>query len=1001
MTEGQAIKTSHSWEVVCTGFESLARLLASYAILLLMVLLTAVAITQWDSPYSHAEPDRLELRVGRPKVKNPVEVAASLANEPLISSWDSHLSEAPVWFSINIPGLSATPALTRKLEFPSRHAMWMKCFNGLNGQDLGEAERYSSGMNLLLRKTGFVLKLPGGDPVQIVCEAGFVGPAHLTALLWSNQGFETSLRSFDRTLGLLDGALTLIALFLLLTALINRRLLYAVFAAWLLLAMRLGSLSLGLDLMWLGYEIPASFLSLSRAMTIAFYSVALLTLYRELFREELVGTRYGTIMRSAQGITLVLVVASVALPYRYFLPIVWPVGGLILIAMCASLFDIVRRTRSRVALWYSGALAVSAFATLGEIWAAASGQRELIGYANSVTAAIASCLLVSLALAEQIRQEHLQRLSAQAELQHTFEATPVGLFTLDMEGNFLSANPALRRMIHVTNMGPGREPTNWSQHFEAGTWLQLLDLAAKRDDSYELEVSNGPLRQGGPARRFLVKAIEARGKLEGSLQDVTERSVAAENLQFLVNHDPLTKVLNRRGVEEAVRDGLSRLPPGDNGSGLAVAYLDLDRFRLLNELFGHSAGDEVLRQVCKRIQAEISYDMQFGRVGADEFMIVMTNVSMAEAESLARRLLAAMGSLPYQTGEQTFNVRVSIGVVEASRTLSIQEVLLTANRACQQAKAGSRGNGLVVFDRTAAIFTDHAQELQLIAELAAGSIVDRLSLAMQPVMSLQAPEDSLNFEVLLRMHDKNGNAVPTFQVIQAAESSGHIGVIDRWVLTTTLAWMEAHHTWLSHTQFVCVNLSGASLNDERFLSFVFDLLAKSPVSAGRLCFEITESVALHDLDNTRRFIEQARSHGARVALDDFGAGYTSFAYLRELPADVLKIDGNFVVNMNAHPANIAIVEAIVSLARNLGMKTIAEWAEDAETVRTLAGLGVDYVQGFVVAQPQQPEDLLAAASAAAFIEDPEMRVVLEELKKRTVVADSINLFEDPSDPPVH
>jgi EAL domain-containing protein (putative c-di-GMP-specific phosphodiesterase class I) len=197
-------------------------------------------------------------------------------------------------------------------------------------------------------------------------------------------------------------------------------------------------------------------------------------------------------------------------------------------------------------------------------------------------------------------------------------------------------------------------------------------------------------------------------------------------------------------------------------------------------------------------------------------------------------------------------------------------------------------------------------------------------------------------------------------------------VIDRWVLATTLDWIGEHVDELPNTRFVCMNLSGASLNDERFVQDTIEILASHSAVAHRLCIEITESVALHDLANTRRFIDQVRTFGVKVALDDFGAGYTSFSYLKELPADVLKIDGNFVVNINAHPANVAIVEAIVNLAVNLGMKTIAEWAEDAETVRTLAEIGVDYVQGWAVARAKAPEELLKAASSASFITDPQL-----------------------------
>jgi EAL domain-containing protein (putative c-di-GMP-specific phosphodiesterase class I) len=194
-----------------------------------------------------------------------------------------------------------------------------------------------------------------------------------------------------------------------------------------------------------------------------------------------------------------------------------------------------------------------------------------------------------------------------------------------------------------------------------------------------------------------------------------------------------------------------------------------------------------------------------------------------------------------------------------------------------------------------------------------------------------------------------------------------------------LAWINSHQNELDRTQFVCMNLSGASLNDERFVQDAFEMLEKNRHAASMLCLEITESVALHDLENTRRFIDQVRSCGVRIALDDFGAGYTSFSYLKDLPADVLKIDGSFIVNMNAHPANIAIVEAIVSLATNLGMKTIAEWAEDNATVQTLVEIGVDYVQGYAVARPQTPERILAANSAASFIQDAELEAYAHAL----------------------
>lgn len=251
---------------------------------------------------------------------------------------------------------------------------------------------------------------------------------------------------------------------------------------------------------------------------------------------------------------------------------------------------------------------------------------------------------------------------------------------------------------------------------------------------------------------------------------------------------------------------------------------------------------------------------------------------------------------------------------------------------------------------------------------------------MQPIMSLGDPYGSLNFEVLLRMRDTDGSIVPAWKIIPAAERNGRIAAIDKWVLTATLEWLEANAQHLKHSSYVSVNLSGGSLNDEKFIEEAFAILARHRTSVQRLCIEITESVALHDLANTQQFIDGLRKFGAKLALDDFGAGYTSFSYLRRLPADAIKIDGAYVKDLLAHPANQSIVQAIVDLTRNLGMKCIAEWAEDIPTLDALAEMGVDYVQGYVISEPLAPERILLGASAADFILDPRtVRFVRDEL----------------------
>ena len=418
---------------------------------------------------------------------------------------------------------------------------------------------------------------------------------------------------------------------------------------------------------------------------------------------------------------------------------------------------------------------------------------------------------------------------------------------------------------------------------------------------------------------------------------------------FLAENDSLTGALNRHGIEEAFAEAMREVA---NGQPLALAYLDLDRFKLINDLYGHVAGDEVLKQVCDRVREMLAEGHTIGRVGGDEFAIVFRNTPIRTATAICRGIVEWIGATPYQIGDKAFQ----------------KDAISAADRACREAKKGLHAN-LVVYEKNETVFKERQAELRLIERLGTGLVPEGLFLVMQPIMSLRAPYESLNFEILLRMREKDNTITSAGRIISAGENNGRSAVIDRWVMSNALQWLDEHYDKLDRTRFTCVNLSGASLNDERFIEDAFAMLAQHGRAVGKLCIEITESVALHDLDNTRRFIDKVRDFGAKVALDDFGAGYTSFSYLKELRADTLKIDGSFVLGVNAHPANLAIVEAIVELARNLGMKSVAEWAEDLATLESLAEAGVDYVQGYVIARPQLPDRILGAKSSASFIED--------------------------------
>jgi len=964
--------------------------LTFYAIPLAITLLSLAALLFWEDLYSAKADKSLELHVliqtdGEMTI---LQAQQKLPQAPATRHFNPRLSERPVWFSFDLP--PAGGALST-VEFPSRHAVDMACWNGITLEPLGSSKSLNPHESLYRVKAGYGLKLDGQER-KVICRNSFSGPARLSANLWSTDQLDIANRDFHRKSGLLDGGMLVLVVFVVITALIYRQPLNIIFAAWLIVTLRVSATSAGWDEQWLNHAIPDEWLSTGRSLTRAAWGLLTITLFKNLFRTHLANPHIKTAIVIGQWLCIGLFVAAIVLPRSTFLTTMWMIGGLLLPLMLLGLLVIVCKTRSRAAFLYGASLAVTLLSSLFEIVAAAYGTKGIDNSANSVAVAFASSLLASLAISEQIRQEHQQRLAAQAELQHTYDAMPIGLFTLDLQGNFMSANPAMHKMLGRYVLRRGHN--SWGQYFNNGAWTALHQLLSQQREG-EIEVRGTGRPPQEKNRRYLVKATLVRDKIEGSLQDVTEKALAADELGFLANNDSLTKALNRRGIEEVFNHAIAQL---DDNQSLAMAYLDLDRFKLINDLYGHNTGDEILRQVCQRVMGLLSGGMRMGRIGGDEFVILLPDTKMTLATVICRGIVDRIDNTPYRVGDKAFHVRGSIGLIEVSRGTPLKDAISTADRACREAKAG-QSKGLVVYELDAPAFLEHQAEIRLVERLSGSNALEGLFVEMQPIMSLTRPNDSLNFEVLLRMRDRVGKLIPVNRLIAAAEHSGRMSMIDRWVLSTTLAWLDQHRARLQKTQFVCVNLSGSSLNDEEFMQEVFDMLRHNSHVVGFLSIEITESVALHDLSNTRRFIDKVRGYGARVALDDFGAGYTSFSYIKELPADLLKIDGSFIVHMNQHPANVSIVEAIVNLARNLGMKTVAEWAEDADTVETLAEIGVDYVQGFVVARPQLPERLLEAASAASFIQDEKLLQLLQLMGQPGDPMAGVDLILEDADAP--
>ena len=930
-----------------------------------ITMFSVVAFATFDHAYFRHQPHLLGLHVinDRSQHLQIEDALKQLSVAPLQSYYDTELLESPFWFLFSVPAMIGDD-LTQ-VEMPSRHAQKITCWDGTGQQLLGSATRDRVRGQMSMVKTGFALSLGAMTTPQLVlCKGVYSGPARISVQQLSNTDLVLAESEFRRHIGWLEGGLLMLIFFVSVAAIINREWIYVLFAIWLLGNLRMGAMSMGSDMQWLTWMIPNDYMSMLRKLTCALYCVVTVTMFGALFKNELRQIGFAFLLRLVQFFSIALIGAALVLPFAQFLPILWCLSALCMMSIVFLLVRILLITYSRVALWYSVSLAIILFATLDEVVAAAFGIKALSGILNSVTAALLSSLMATLAFAEQMRAERKGFEQAQSELRSTYEVTPIGLFTLDAIGNFVHTNAALEKILGLDPIT--QRLKNWGDYFESGAWQRLQQIALKKNGN-EAEL-RGIASDEQEARFYLITAIFANNRIEGSLQDITERSKALLKLQFLAENDSLTGVLNRHGIEKILRQAIQ---DQSDTRPLALAYLDLDRFKLINDLFGHQAGDEVLKQLCSRIRRLLIDDSQIGRIGGDEFLIVFRDTKIHHARDVCSTIIQEISSQPYNIGARAFQVKGSMGLIEVNTQMRTQDAIFAVDRACREAKR-AHSEHLVVYPEYAPAFQERLEELSLIEKLGGEFLPPGLFIEMQPIMSLQAPDESLNFEVLLRLHDADNNVVSATKVISAAEENGNIGAIDRWVVSTVLEWLAQHQLRLQRTKFVCVNLSGASLNDEKFIQDIFQIMEKYRQVVSLLCIEITESVALHDLEHTRQFIYRLQDMGAKVALDDFGAGYTSFTYLKELSADALKIDGAFIRSMNQHPANEAIVEAIVELARNLGMKSIAEWVEDCSVIEVLATLGVDYVQGFVVATPQSPNAILSAHSAASFITDEAM-----------------------------
>ena len=547
------------------------------------------------------------------------------------------------------------------------------------------------------------------------------------------------------------------------------------------------------------------------------------------------------------------------------------------------------------------------------------------------------------------------------------------VITTDARGNITWLNPVAERLtgwlaaeakgrplmqvFHIVNEAtrePAPDPVSCCLQRGEVVGLAHQTLLISRDGSeYGIEDSAAPIRNEG-------------GDMLGAVlvfHDVTEQRRLSGEMSYRATHDVMTGLINRAEFEVRLQRVLTKAH--EDASHHALLYIDLDQFKLVNDACGHAVGDQLLQQMAKLLGEAIRNRDTLARLGGDEFAIILEHCSAEQAQRVAQKICDRMDDFRFIHEERRFRIGTSIGLVPVDKrwatTVAIQQA---ADASCYAAKEAGRNRVHAWFDTDSAMH-ERQFEMQWTARIEKALDEDGFALYAQRIAPLHGNAAGLHAEVLLRMTQADGAVVQPGAFLPAAERFHLVSRIDRWVLKRAVDWMKALPAPAT-IELLSVNLSGQSVGDRSFHRWALDLLAEAgPHLCARLCLEITETAAVTHMADAAVFIDDVRAVGVRVALDDFGAGASSFGYLKTLAVDFLKIDGQFVRDMIDDPLDEAAVRCFADVAKVLGVQTVAEFVDKPAVLERLRGMGIDFAQGYLLHRPAPIDELLTAVCTQA------------------------------------
>ncbi|HNP35078.1 MAG TPA: EAL domain-containing protein [Woeseiaceae bacterium] len=465
-------------------------------------------------------------------------------------------------------------------------------------------------------------------------------------------------------------------------------------------------------------------------------------------------------------------------------------------------------------------------------------------------------------------------------------------------------------------------------------------LITRKGDEIPIQDSAAPIR-------------DRIGNIIGSVMvfhDTSKESRLFRQLSYQAAHDSLTGLINRKEFESRLVASFDALK-NDPEQAHALLYLDLDQFKVVNDTFGHTAGDELLRQLANIVQLEVRSSDVFARLGGDEFGILLERCSEKQAMDVAEAIRGAIEGFRFEWQDAFTTIRASIGVVMVTSDVDeVASLMSSADVACYSAKDKGR-NQVHLYKGSDA--TVRHEEMKWVSRITSAVEEERLELYFQPIIGINADYGAArgHYELLLRMRDENGEIVNPNQFIPSAERYNLMSTLDRWVIHKALTDLADRSSAPEARYTLAINLSGTSLSEDRFLEYVVDELRKHKLPNGAICFEITETAAISNLSRVVHFMRAMKELGCKFSLDDFGSGLSSFTYLKNLPVDYLKIDGQFVSNVVDNSVDESMVRAISEVGHAMGIEMIAERVETRQVLEKLGTLGVEFAQGYYIARP--------------------------------------------------